>query len=125
MSFTYLASPYTHKLKSVVEQRFQEAQCATHILLCQGMHIYSPIVHCHELAKKFELPTDAEFWQSYNYAMLCKASKLIILTLKDWQLSLGIQGENKLAQHLSIPVDFITPEDLNLAEALRLTCQDK
>jgi len=118
MSFTYLMSPYTHVNPSVMNRRFIEAECATYILLSRGQHIYSPIVHNHEMAKKYNLPKDYTFWESYNYAMLAKASKGLILTLDDWELSKGIQGERNIANLLSIPVDLITSAELNLQEEL-------
>src|SRR6516225_6948685 len=68
--FAYLASPYSHPLTEVVNKRYDAALHATAYLLKHHVWVYSPIVHCHELAFTFDLPLNFDFWTDYNFAML-------------------------------------------------------
>ena len=107
MSYVYLASPYSHADASVRESRYEAASYATAHLLNQRTWVYSPIVHCHELAKKFDLPTDFKFWKDYNFAMLSHARKLIILRCDGWEASKGVAAEKIEAERLNIPVEYL------------------
>ena len=106
MSFIYIASPYTHKLQEVVDRRFKAAEDFTAMCLMKGMHVYSPIVHCHELAAKYDLPHDFDYWGSYNRAMLCKASKMIVMRIDGWECSKGVQSEIEFAKQCGIEVEY-------------------
>lgn len=109
MSFTYLASPYTHPSTSVMQERYEQALDATAKLLKQGIHVYSPIVHSHPLALQYELPRDHEFWQEYNGAMLEEASRLLVLRLPGWAESRGVCWELEEAARLDLPIEYLTP----------------
>lgn len=110
MSFTYVASPYTHPSPEIVEARFRAVEEIVAGLLRKEVYAYSPIVHCHELAKRYELPTSFSFWAEYNYAMLDKASMLIVVKLPGWETSVGVTAELARAASLGIPVQYIEPE---------------
>jgi len=107
MSFVYLASPYTHGDPKIVEERAAAAANFTAAHLRKGVFIYSPIVHCHELAKTHDLPKDFEFWKSYNFAMLSKASELWVLTLAGWEVSKGVREERTFAKSFNLPLLFV------------------
>jgi len=104
--FVYIASPYTHASSEVMQARFEAAEAYVAQQLRLGRHVYSPIVHCHALASKYTLPTDAEYWRAYNYAMLAKAMVLEILMLDGWQESVGVKGEQEYAVFCNIPVQY-------------------
>lgn len=91
--FWYLASPYSHPTASVREARYRLAEAATAWCLRQMIWIYSPIVHCHEMAFRYSFPTDAKYWEDYNYTMLEAAQGLIVLLIDGWKDSKGIAGE--------------------------------
>jgi hypothetical protein len=110
MSFLYLASPYSHKDPQVVNTRFLLAERVTAELLKTERFVYSPIVHCHEIARKFNLPTDAAFWMNYNKAMLAEASDLLILCLPGWQESVGVNMEIDFAKSFGMFVSYLTVE---------------
>jgi hypothetical protein len=112
--YVYLASPYSHPDESIMEARFVAAEAATARLLRRSVWVYSPIVHCHELAKKFDLPKDFVFWQEYNFAMIRGAAKLYVLRIDGWEASKGVTAEIAYARELGIPVI-----PLPLAEPLR------
>lgn len=104
MSFIYLACPYTDKSELIQHKRYLQVAEVTAQLLCRDIFVYSPIVHCHELAKRFRLPGDFAFWKAYNYAMLGEASALHILELEGWNASKGLKAEIQFAIDKSIPI---------------------
>lgn len=106
MSFTYVASPYSSKDPEIIQRRFNIVEEFTGLRLLQGEHLYSPIVHCHEIAKKYDLPKDFKFWQDYNRAMLSTASLMIVLMIDGWKESVGVQGEIEFAEQCGIQVIY-------------------
>jgi uncharacterized protein DUF1937 len=105
----YLASPYNHPDEDIREMRYHEALLAVKWLLMEEMWVYSPIVHCHTLAKSHRLPHDIEFWWKYDSHMLTRADELMVLALEGWQDSIGIARECDFAYQLNKPVRFLTP----------------
>ena len=103
----YLASPYSHKNKAVEELRYRYTEAHVAMLLANGNMIYSPIVHCHHLATNHTLPTDAKFWQRYNYHMIELADELHVLKLGGWDSSVGVAGEIAKAKEIGIPVHYL------------------
>jgi hypothetical protein len=109
MTYTYLASPYSHPNPSIMRGRYQAALAATHYLLTQRIWTYSPIVHSHTLALQYDLPTSFEYWMDYCHAMLAPAHDFMILALDGWQESKGVTEETSLAYALNKPIRFIKP----------------
>ncbi len=107
MSYVYLASPYSHQDPFIREDRYLRASQATAHLLKQGIAVYSPIVHCHELAKIADLPKDFTFWQNYNMAMLSRADKFMILRIEGYDTSVGVAAEKAFAEMKNIPVEYL------------------
>lgn len=97
MAFIYLASPYTDADPWIRNHRYIEARAITGRLLKAGFHVYSPIVHCHELALRQDLPHDFDFWQAYNFAMLDSASGFGIIKMEGWDKSKGVRAETHQA----------------------------
>jgi hypothetical protein len=89
----YLATPYTHADPTIVEKRYEEAMAYTHYLLERKRWVYSPIVHCHELAKRHSLPTDFDYWRRYNYHILSRCDELYVLGIEGWRESKGVRAE--------------------------------
>lgn len=104
----YLASPYSHKDPAVMEERYLAAMDCTAWLLKQKLWVYSPIVHCHEIAKQHSLPTDFEFWKEYNKHMLGLASLLYVLAIPGWTKSIGVAGEMARAREIHLPCFELT-----------------
>lgn len=103
----YLASPYSSPDPLIMKTRFLLAEQVTAKLLSQEIWVYSPIVHCHELAQKFNLPTDFAYWQSYNFDMLRRADALYILSIPGWYESKGVKAEFDLAALMGLPIRYI------------------
>ena len=102
MTYEYLASPYTHDDPAIRELRYRLAREHTAKLLTARIPVYSPIVHCHDLAKCHALPHDAEFWKWYNLAMMQSSTKLRVLTIEGWNVSQGVTWEMDQSSNLGL-----------------------
>lgn len=107
MAYIYIASPYTDNSDLVMHKRYLEVSEVTSLYLNKNVWCYSPIVHCHEMAKRFNLPRHIDFWKNYNEAMLEVAHALHILQLPGWQDSKGVKHETQFAIKRGIPVTMI------------------
>lgn len=114
--YIYLASPYSHEDESMREARYLAVGVITATLFNLEVAVFSPIVHCHELAKAYGLPRDADFWKFYNREMLRGARELWLLLLDGWKESKGMQGERDMAIELGIPYRQVEPSVENLRE---------
>ena len=106
--FVYLASPYTHQDAFVREVRYLEAAKAMQFLLAEKIWVYSPIVHCHELAKTALLPREFRFWREYNIAMLGCSSMMAVLQLPGWEKSEGLKDELQDSLVNGRPIEYIS-----------------
>jgi hypothetical protein len=105
----YLASPYSAASEDIMEARYLAALDAVARLLHQRRWVYSPIVHCHELAKRCGLPRDFTFWRDYNFAMLDRADAFCVLTLSGWEESRGVAAEGAYAQARGLQMSKLAP----------------
>ena len=103
----YLASPYTHGDSEIEETRYRMVCSAAGRLIKEGKHVYSPIAHSRAIASCSNLPTDFTFWAAYDTDMISKSSEMIVLTLKGWEESKGVQAEINIAHALGIPVSYL------------------
>lgn len=106
----YLASPYTHEDPAVMQKRFEQVQTFTIYMIHKGAIVFSPIVYCHEMAVKAELPKDAIFWQKQNADMLRRSDYFMVLKLPGWDTSRGVQWELSMAEALFLPIEMIEVE---------------
>jgi len=102
----YLASPYSIDIKHVREIRYKMVLAHTAFLLREGMLVYSPILHCHNIAELEGLPTDANFWAKHNIEMLHRCEVLRVLKLDGWELSLGVKFEIAEAENLGMTIFY-------------------
>ena len=113
--FMYLASPYSHPDPFMREMRYLWTMHEMTLMLQSGLAVYSPIVHCHELAKIADLPREAAFWMKYNFTMLAAAEILGVLMLPGWKESVGVTAEiskarDNLAGGSAIEIMYIEPK---------------
>ncbi len=116
MSFIYLASPYSAPDPALMHDRYMKALQATCAYIKVGKVIFSPIVHCHDMAIQHNMPKDVNFWWKYNRAMLSEASELWLLTLDDWKKSSGMRKEARFAIEHQIPISHVHYNEI-LAQA--------
>lgn len=89
----YLASPYTAGQSDIMQARYEAARSRAADFISRGFMIYSPIVHCHDLAACHKLPRDFLFWRTYNLHFLALADQLWVLMLPGWNTSRGVTAE--------------------------------
>lgn len=89
----YLASPYSSPDPGIMSERYTKTMIVTAGMLGERQWVFSPIVHCHEMARRLSMPADFEFWREYNYHMLELADEMLILTLPGWEASKGVWAE--------------------------------
>ena len=115
MSYFYLASPYTSRKKKKKDRgleqdlRYGIALRATHKLHMQGLVVFSPIVHYHNIALYSNLPGTYEYWKDVNATYIKRSNGLFVLTINGWKQSVGVQDEIKLARSLRLPVFYYDP----------------
>lgn len=107
MSYIYLGSPYSHHDPAMRHQRYRQVGRAAAHLIREGLIVYSPIVHCHLIAREFGLPKEFEFWERFDYAMLEPAGLLMVLKLPGWEESRGLTAEMAFARKKEIPLKFM------------------
>lgn len=93
----YLASPYTGT-KEEMQQRYETVLHVTATFIANKHWVYSPIVHCHEMAVRYSLPRDHTFWYEYDKNTIERADSVYVLQLPGWETSNGVRGEIKLAE---------------------------
>lgn len=104
----YLASAYSHPDPLIMKTRFLMVEEATAELLRKKQVVFSPIVHTHELAIKYKLPTDFDFWRGYCLQMLKCASELVVFAPDEsWRESRGVMAEIDFAERFFIPIFFL------------------
>ena len=90
----YLASPYTHHDKAVVEERYNATLVAFHFFLKHRLTIYSPIVHSHAAAAMGWLPIDFNFWGKHCLSFLENwATEIWVLQIPGVRESVGVKAE--------------------------------
>jgi hypothetical protein len=102
----YLASPYSHPDPAVRNARYEAVARYTILAIREGFVIFSPIVYGHQLALTGDLPTDAEWWRSFNETVIAACDSMIVLQIDGWQESLGVKMEIEFAASRNIPVVF-------------------
>lgn len=108
MSFIYLGSPYSDPDPSRMLMRFELAQWATYqIITKKNKSVYSPIVHWHEMAHKFKMRTDWEYWRHFDFAMIASCHTIGILHIDGWAESKGLTEELEWAHRLNTPEMFV------------------
>ena len=103
----YLATPYFSEEEIVMELRYEEALEAASRLLKKGYLVYSPIVHCHPIAKIYKLPRDHNFWLSYDMSFIIGwAQILYVQCMENWDESEGIKSDVSIAHAAGVDVRY-------------------
>jgi hypothetical protein len=110
----YFGTPYSDVNPAVVNERVHLTLVATASLIRRGLVIYSPIAHCHDLALRFGLPTDAAFWERINRDFLEAAKEFYALCIPGWRTSIGLTREFEIARQLKLPIGYVTMDHLNV-----------
>lgn len=103
----YLASPYTSPNPALMEERFEKACAAVAQLMNEGATVYSPIVSCHPVAIRHDLPRDWTYWERFDREMINLSIRLIVLKVEGWDTSKGVTAEVEYARSRDIPVEYM------------------
>ena len=106
----YLAVPYTHPNREVVELRFKAVNKVAAKLMGAGAGVFSPISHTHPIAEEGSLPKGWDYWERYDRLMISRSDMVMVLKLPGWKDSVGVAKEILIAQELKIPVEYIEYE---------------
>jgi Domain of unknown function (DUF1937) len=114
--YWYAGTPYSLYPEGL-EQAFDDACRAAGYLLRQGVSVYCPIAELHPIAKAMNYnPRDGHFWKDALKDKLEASCGLIVVRMKSWELSRGLEHEIKETRRMKKPVVFIDPPtDLDLA----------
>ena len=100
----YLASPYTHPDKNVEKFRYERAMDCQFWLMQKGYTVYAPIRATHELAKRYFLPSNFEYWAQFDEIFLSKCDELFVLMMPGWAESKGVTSEISIAKRRNLPI---------------------
>ena len=107
--FIYVASPYSHPKFEVREKRYRAV--FNYVLdnhMDQGRFLYSPIMYHHPIVTARDLPHTAADWWEANKLLLRKSDGVLVLTLPNWEASVGIDQEVKEAHRLGLDVEYVS-----------------
>lgn len=111
---TYVAAPYSHETVAVRQYRFECVTAFAAGLIVSGQVVFSPISHTHYMQVGKSVPGNWDFWRKQSVPFLRLASRLVVLKLPGWEQSEGVAEEVKIAQALSIPIEFIESSEWEL-----------
>ena|SRR3990167_3910508 len=109
----YVAVPYSHKLTSIQQLRFEMVNewCARQMR--NGYILFSPISHTHPLAE-YGLPGGWDFWVTFDAPFLKACTHMAVLMLPGWEKSVGVTAETRRFNQEGKPIQFrLYDEDLN------------
>jgi hypothetical protein len=105
----YVAAPYSDPDLEVRKARYRAACAYVASLIGDGLHPISPVVHCHPIAQRHDLPGNWEFWRRYDLSLLRRCDEMHVLMLPGWEESIGVTAEIEAAELMAIPVRFEIP----------------
>lgn len=105
----YLASPYSHNSRDIRQERFCQAVEHAAMMMRAGEHVFSPIAHTHPIASH-GLPKGFDFWESFDRWYIERCDKVVVLMLRGWEDSNGVEWEVKFATDRGMPVYYLDPD---------------
>lgn len=118
MPVYYLASPYTHKKKSVMKQRFIDISKVAAILIKRGYLLVTPISSSVPIAQYGGLQgTDFSDWATLDLNLVKRCDGIIVAMMEGWKESVGVQAEIAYARHLGKEVRYLNVETMRFNKA--------
>lgn len=105
----YVGTPYSDPNPAVTHFRWRVNQDMIARWINQGLFVYSPIVHCHELAQDRDLPRGFDFWRDWDLHMISLSECLYVIQLPGWDRSEGLAEETEFAVKNGIQVVWHQP----------------
>ena len=111
-SLWYIASPYSHPDPLTMSQRVVDvAACVDAIVKnYDNVKPQSPILETVGMNDRGVIPKEG--WYKYDFGLLNKADRLIVLMLDGWESSIGVGLEIAFALGRGMPISYYTLEDI-------------
>ena len=101
--------------KLTLQKRVDYTMKRVYHMLMEGKYPYSPIIHCHSMSFKYDLPKDYDFWQNIDRNAIEHCSEVYVLTMEDsfgnWRDSKGISDEISFAESIGKKITYFECED--------------
>lgn len=108
----YLCSVYSAPTVEEMQLRYDYVLKKTGEYLNDYKPVFSPIVHCHEIARIHGLPRTWEFWQFIDLEYMKGCTEVWVLMMPGWKESVGITAELKHAEEvLGLKITYIECDD--------------
>ena len=106
-TYFYVATPYS-KYPGGIDKAFKDASRATGLLIQAGVKVYCPIAHTHPVAIFSGLdPLDHGIWLEADRTFMETASGMIVVKMKTWDESIGIQHECQTFARADKPILYM------------------
>ena len=119
LSMWYVACPYFHEDPEVMRQRISElAVCVKHILKnYEGVVVHAPVLSTLNIQAECGIETPLMGWYAFDLAYIERMfsdwdDRLVVLEMDGWQTSKGVALEIQAARDRSIPIFFMTVDEL-------------
>ena len=103
----YLASPYNHPDKAIMDSNFDIVTAKAAELVAQGYVVFSPITYGHTLVQYRQMTTNQEFWMGFCLTFLEKSEELYVYMMPGWDKSKGVAEEIEFAKNNNIKITYI------------------
>ena len=101
--------------KLLLQKRVDYTMKRVYDMLMGGYSPYSPIIHCHDMSFKYDLPKDYDFWQNIDRNAIEHCSEVYVLKMEDafgnWRDSKGISDEVSFAESIGKKITYFECED--------------
>lgn len=112
--FYYLASPYSHEEKQVVQWRVDELRRFQALLMKSGIFVFPAVGACHEAAVTYGLPGDHLYWKDFDFAFIKASEGVLICNMPGVFESKGVKYEIDLCREIDKPIWLVSIETENL-----------
>ena len=104
----YLCSVYSYKAdKALMQKRYEYVEKRTATMLKSLITVFSPIVHCHNMAQKYDMPKTFDFWKKHDFTYIDNCNAVYVLEMPHWEKSEGITAEIAYAKRIGKPVRYV------------------
>lgn len=117
-AMVYVAAPYTHESRTVMNRRAnQVARACPDLIELYDVYTFSPITYSRGVeVTNPDVPTDFEYWEGFDLFMISLCAELWVYRMDGWAHSKGVSHEVRWALDNGIPVRYIDPETLEITD---------
>ncbi len=121
MKFIYLASPYSHKSKKIMDYREKEiTRVAAHLIKRFGYCFFLPITQSAPLSRILpELGGSFDKWKDIDLEAVKRSDEVWVCTMDGWDESIGVLAEIKYAVQRGKRVRFLSPDTLEFTGSMK------